>query len=165
VTDEDGDTPLYTAESLEVAKWLVEHGATVDRVNSEGISVRIIFIPSEKHTHWAQPTEHLAEDFPAIARYLSPNRIPEEEVDEAGLSEYAQQQLSEELTDRMMVSVQEIMTRAEQDGHDPEEELTALVRKTVLESLDAGIGLVEQSEGQSSMPEESQTTKKRKTDE
>jgi uncharacterized protein len=64
----------------------------------------------------------------------------------------------------MMASVQEIMTRAEQDGHDPEEELTALVRKTVLESLDAGIGLAEQSEGQSTMPEESQTTKKRKTD-
>jgi hypothetical protein len=48
VTDEDGDTPLYTVESLEVAKWLVEHGATVDRMNSEGISVRIIFIPSER---------------------------------------------------------------------------------------------------------------------
>lgn len=62
-----------------------------------------------------------------------------------------------------MASVQEIMARAEQDGHDPEEELAALVRKTVLESLDAGVGLAEQSEGQSSMPEESQT-KKRKTD-
>jgi hypothetical protein len=39
VTDEDGDTPLHTVETLEVAKWLVDHGATVDRVNSEGISV------------------------------------------------------------------------------------------------------------------------------
>lgn len=39
MTDEDGDTPLHTVETLEVAKWLVDHGATVDRVNSEGISV------------------------------------------------------------------------------------------------------------------------------
>jgi uncharacterized protein len=39
VTDEDGDTPLYTVETLEVARWLVEHGAMVDRVNAEGISV------------------------------------------------------------------------------------------------------------------------------
>ncbi len=44
VTDEDGDTPLYTVETLEVATWLVEHGAIVDRVNSEGISVCILFL-------------------------------------------------------------------------------------------------------------------------
>jgi hypothetical protein len=48
VTDEDGDTPLYTVESLEVAKWLVEQGAIVDRVNSEGISVRINSLSPEK---------------------------------------------------------------------------------------------------------------------
>jgi hypothetical protein len=112
----------------------------------------------------AQPTEHLAEEYPAIAQYLSPNREEGNVDEEAGPSEYAQQQLSEELTDRMMVSVQEIMARAERDGHDPEEELAAIVRKTVLESLDAGVELVEQSEGQSSMAEESQPTKKRKTD-
>lgn len=39
MTDEDGDTPLYTVESIETATWLVEHGARVDRVNSEGITV------------------------------------------------------------------------------------------------------------------------------
>ena len=41
MTDEDGDTPLYTVETLEVARWLVEHGAIVNRVNAEGISVCI----------------------------------------------------------------------------------------------------------------------------
>jgi uncharacterized protein len=40
VADEDGDTPIYTAESLEVAKWLIDHGAIVDRANAEGMSVR-----------------------------------------------------------------------------------------------------------------------------
>lgn len=39
VTDEDGDTPIYTVESVDTAQWLVEHGANVHRVNREGLSV------------------------------------------------------------------------------------------------------------------------------
>jgi hypothetical protein len=41
VTDEDGDTPLYTIENLDTAQWLVEHGANVHRRNNEGISVSL----------------------------------------------------------------------------------------------------------------------------
>lgn len=88
------------------------------------------------------------------------------ENEESGPSEYTQQQLTEALTDRMMTSVEEIMARAERDGHDPEDELTALVQRTVLESLNAGIGLVEEAkEGDLSMARnDSHETKKRKTD-
>lgn len=39
ITDEDGDTPLYVVEEVATARWLVEHGAVVDRSNSEGITV------------------------------------------------------------------------------------------------------------------------------
>ncbi|ELU40785.1 Ank domain-containing protein [Rhizoctonia solani AG-1 IA] len=39
ITDEEGDTPLYTAETVAVAQFLVEHGALVDVTNSEGVSV------------------------------------------------------------------------------------------------------------------------------
>jgi hypothetical protein len=39
LTDEDGDTPLYTVESVETARFLLERGATVNRTNNEGISV------------------------------------------------------------------------------------------------------------------------------
>lgn len=39
ITDEDGDTPLYTVESVDVAQFLVEHGANASHRNSEGISV------------------------------------------------------------------------------------------------------------------------------
>lgn len=39
ITDEDNDTPIYTVETQEVAKWLIDHGAVVDRQNSEGLSV------------------------------------------------------------------------------------------------------------------------------
>jgi hypothetical protein len=41
VPDEDGDTPLYTVENVETARWLIEHGAISARVNGEGISVRV----------------------------------------------------------------------------------------------------------------------------
>lgn len=39
IMDEDGDTPLYTVENVDTARWLVEHGARVDHRNNEGISV------------------------------------------------------------------------------------------------------------------------------
>lgn len=42
ITDDDGDTPLYTVENVETAKWLIDHGAIVDRRNSEGISVSLL---------------------------------------------------------------------------------------------------------------------------
>jgi ankyrin repeat protein len=39
ITDDDGDTPLYTVENIETARFLVDHGALVARQNMEGISV------------------------------------------------------------------------------------------------------------------------------
>lgn len=43
VLDEDGDTPLYTVESIETAKFMFEHGATLDTRNAEGLSVCLAF--------------------------------------------------------------------------------------------------------------------------
>jgi ankyrin repeat protein len=40
VTDNDGDTPLYTVEDVPTARFLVEHGAIIARQNLEGVSVR-----------------------------------------------------------------------------------------------------------------------------
>lgn len=39
LTDDDGDTPLYTCESVEAARWLVEHGADAGHKNEEGMTV------------------------------------------------------------------------------------------------------------------------------
>lgn len=44
VTDSDGDTPLFAVESIEAAKWLIDHGAQIQRVNTEGVSVRLLLI-------------------------------------------------------------------------------------------------------------------------
>jgi ankyrin repeat protein len=39
ITDEDGDTPLFTVESVETARWMVDHGANYDIKNNEGQTV------------------------------------------------------------------------------------------------------------------------------
>jgi len=41
VSDDDGDTPLYTVENVQTARFLVENGAIVARQNLEGVSVCI----------------------------------------------------------------------------------------------------------------------------
>lgn len=41
MSDDDGDTPLYTVENVQTARFLVENGAIVARQNLEGVSVCI----------------------------------------------------------------------------------------------------------------------------
>ncbi|CAE6380139.1 unnamed protein product [Rhizoctonia solani] len=118
ITDEEGDTPLYTAESVPVAQFLVEHGALVDVTNSEG----------------ASPIEATEEDFPEVSAYLRsksslPAR-PQHEEEQAQVQEH--DVISEELTAELIARTEEIITRAEREGRDPHDELTALVGRTVL---------------------------------
>jgi hypothetical protein len=42
ITDSDGDTPLYSVESPEVAQFLIDNGAIIDWKNIEGISVSFL---------------------------------------------------------------------------------------------------------------------------
>lgn len=37
--DDDGDTPLYVVESVEMAEWMVRHGADPGLTNDEGLTV------------------------------------------------------------------------------------------------------------------------------
>ena len=39
--DDDGDTPLYVVESVEMAQWMIERGAQWGVVNEEGLSVSL----------------------------------------------------------------------------------------------------------------------------
>lgn len=44
IPDSEGDTPLFTVEGLEAAKWLVEHGSDPNLQNEEGQTVSSYFL-------------------------------------------------------------------------------------------------------------------------
>ncbi|KAG9099770.1 hypothetical protein FRC06_004869 [Ceratobasidium sp. 370] len=111
ITDEEGDTPLYTAESVAVAQFLVERGAQVDIKNSEDIS----------------PAEAVEEDFPDVAAYIrSKSALPPPHAPSV------QEVASEEMTAALIAETGEIIERAEREGRDPHDELTQAVGRTVL---------------------------------
>ncbi|CAE6473495.1 unnamed protein product [Rhizoctonia solani] len=113
VTDEEGDTPLYTAETVAVAQFLVDHGASVDVTNSEGVS----------------PIEAVEEDFPDVAEYL---RSKSSAPPQPRQQEQEHEAASEELTSELIAQTEEIVARAEREGRDPHDEIAALVGRTVL---------------------------------
>ncbi|KAF8992847.1 hypothetical protein BDQ17DRAFT_1392770 [Cyathus striatus] len=133
ITDSDGDTPLYTVENIETARWLVDHGAVIDRRNNEGIS----------------PIEHLTEEFGQVAHYLhslttSTSHPPPSSLNSQNPSQpsqHVQNAASEHLTSTLMASVQQIMEHAEAEGRDPEEELRQAVSRTVLEGMITGFAM------------------------
>ncbi|TFK40312.1 ankyrin repeat-containing domain protein [Crucibulum laeve] len=133
ITDDDGDTPIYTVENVDTARWLVEHGAIVDRRNQEGIS----------------PIEHLSEDFGEVANYLQTLTTTTTTSSAPGAqspnhpSQHSQNAASEQLTSALMASVQEIMERAEAEGRDPDEELRQVVSRTVLDGVATGYAMTE----------------------
>jgi len=127
VTDGDGDTPLYVVENVETARFLVVHGAIVDRINNEGVS----------------PIEYLNEDFAEVASYLQTTLTPETQTVQVASqpSQHLQNIASEHLTSALMSSVQDIIQRAEAEGRDPEEEIRQIVSQTVLEGVVTGFDL------------------------
>ncbi|EPQ54062.1 ankyrin [Gloeophyllum trabeum ATCC 11539] len=135
VTDDDGDTPLYTVENIETARFLVEHGAVVARTNHEGVS----------------PIDYLAEDFPEVSTYLqsltTTSETPGGVLDSAHQpSQHAQHTASENLTSSLLASAHDILQRAEAEGRDPEEELRRLVGQTVLDGMVTGYGMGQSAE-------------------
>ncbi|KAH9819012.1 ankyrin repeat-containing domain protein [Melampsora americana] len=54
ITDEDGDTPLFSVEDLETAKHVIELGGNPTHLNQSGLTA----------------ADHLEEDFPEISNYL-----------------------------------------------------------------------------------------------
>lgn len=144
ITDDDGDTPLYTVESIDTARYLVDHGAAVDHRNNEGVSVRSI--PSETITSCScqtQPIEHLSEDFMPVAEYLqsvSNQANPASAGGTAGVqpSQHSQNAASEHLTSALMESARSILERAEAEGTDPDQELHQAVTRAVLTGVVTG---------------------------
>ncbi|KAJ7637719.1 hypothetical protein DFH06DRAFT_1219054 [Mycena polygramma] len=151
VEDGDDDTPIYTVENVETARFLVDHGAVLDRHNSEGVS----------------PIDHLREEFSEVANFLqsvaSPASAPTIEILQQP-SQREQDSASEQLTAALLSSVEDIMTRAEAEGRDPEEELRQVVSRTVLEGVVTGYAMSEAVEDDRGAEINDTPTKKAKTD-
>lgn len=141
VKDEDNETPLYTVESVDVARWLVEHGASIDCTNQEGNS----------------PAGHLAEDFPSISAYLhslDPSAAPLPSTTPSQPSNYTADQAASHLTNSLLTDAHVIMQRAEAEGRDPEAELREMVGRAVLDGVITGAGLVQEGDTEEGLNEQ-----------
>ncbi|KAJ1034147.1 hypothetical protein NDA18_001014 [Ustilago nuda] len=147
-TDSDLDTPLFVCETVETACCLIEEfKADVKHKNSEGLTAA------------QQALENEHED---LARYIASvtgesldqqdeeNNDEEVDEDENGVQRSqsteltAEEQVAEDerldaQTDQLMARVGEIMTRAEREGFDPEDELRTLVSESVLRQIVEGM--------------------------
>jgi hypothetical protein len=133
LVDADGDTPLYCVENIETAKYLVDHGAVVERRNHEGVS----------------PIEWISNDFPEVGDYLrsmstatdNSSSLPATQTQLSDPSQHHQNVVAENLTTDLMTSVHDIMTRSEAEGWDPDAELRRVVGQTVFEGLASGYAI------------------------
>jgi len=152
ITDNDNDTPIYTVETIEIARWLVDHGAVIDRRNYEGLS----------------PAECLEEDFPEISSYLRSLSSASETTNNANdtnilppnsqlPSEHAADAASDALTANLIASVRELAMSSRDGGsaQPSEEEIRRAVERVVLRGIDVGRDLG-QSAANSGAPNEPQ---------
>ncbi|KAI0264493.1 ankyrin repeat-containing domain protein [Gloeopeniophorella convolvens] len=143
ITDEDGDTPLYTVENVETAQFLINNGADAAWRNHEGLS----------------PAEHLAEDFLEVAAYLNTVNGIQTPSPGDGLagnhselgpaaqpSQHSQEAVSELLTSSLLNQLRDIVQREQDGGSESrrEEELRQAVSNTVLEGMVTGYSMANQ---------------------
>jgi len=136
VTDEDGDTPLFTVENIETARFLVDNGADPVWRNHDGLT----------------PAASLEEDFPQVAAFLnsitsaplasSQSGQPENHVSGQPPSQHSQEVASERLTSSLMSQLGNIAQNemAGDEGH-RDEELRQAVTRAVLEGMVTGYGM------------------------
>jgi len=137
VSDEDGDTPLYTVESIETARLLVDNGADILWRNHEGLT----------------PAASLVQDFPQVAGYLNSiidtpladsDSQPEDRVSSQLLIQQSQEATSERLTSSLMSQLRDIaQNEAGGDESHRDEELRQVVGRAVMESLIAGFTMTD----------------------
>ncbi|GAA5817264.1 hypothetical protein MFLAVUS_010807 [Mucor flavus] len=130
IEDFEKDTPLYVAETVEMAQLLLDHGAEPKRVNEEGLSPAATALEEG----WEDVAKLLAD----ITKEVLPTKEEEEENDESEALSHVQEEDEEEpeLSDELSNQMQEIMKRIEeQGGVENEEELRDMVTKMVVDGM------------------------------
>lgn len=147
-TDSDLDTPLFVCETVETARCLIEEfSADAKHKNSEGLTAAQQALENEH--------EELAQYIASVTGESLEQQEDEDEredEDENGVPRAGGQELTAEEqaaederldahTEQLMARVGEIMTRAEREGFDPEDELRTLVSESVLRQIVEGMSM------------------------
>lgn len=129
VPDFEKDTPLYVAETVEMAQLLLDHGADPKVVNEEGIT------PAA--TAYEEGWDEVAHLLAGITKeVLVPTGDEEEEDSLAHIEKEDEVEEEEEMDEELSNKMQEIMKRLEeQGGVENEEELREMVTKMVLDGM------------------------------
>lgn len=149
-TDSDLDTPLFVCETVESAKCLIEEfSADAKHKNSEGLSAAQQALENE-HVELAQYIASVTGE--SLEEQADEDDDDQVDEDENGVRRPAGQELTAEeqaaederldaQTEQLMARVGEIMTRAEREGFDPEDELRSLVSESVLRQILEGMSM------------------------
>jgi ankyrin repeat protein len=149
LTDDDGETPLFVAESVETAQLLLELGADPLHKSKEGLTVRL-HASMCFSTESAQPAQHLAEDQPAVARFLA--SVTGETIDAPDDEEMAIDERAEALSRNLVASIQGMSAEEATDDR-----LRSLVTDALRNAAASGQTLGEESMAQ--LPEEGKRRK------
>jgi hypothetical protein len=147
VSDEDGDTPLYTVENIETARFLVDNGADLMWRNNDGLTVCRALVIHSPLLRLCQPAASLEEDFPLVAdflSYLTDSHDGEPENRDSGqlLSQGSQEAASERLTSSLVSQLSDLAQNEPiGDESHRDEELRQAVGHVVLESLVTGYSM------------------------
>jgi hypothetical protein len=168
IADNDGDTPLFAVENLEMCKLVLELGGDPTLVDSDGLTPAKFLL--EDHEDIARYLAELTgEELPAVASTSSmpmdaedegnrsstsgldmgtAQRILDDRAREADLASLdpASRQAAIETNDRagaLLSQVQEILLQADQTGEDPEARIRAIVDQAVRGTMQAGRAMAE----------------------
>ncbi|CAO3625586.1 unnamed protein product [Cunninghamella blakesleeana] len=140
IEDDDKDTPLYVCETLEMAQYLLDHGADAHHKNEEGVSPAATAFEEG----WKEVAELLAgitgETLIELQDKPSENSdtlayIERESELESSISNEEQAYIEQRQAE-FAQQIEQVMLKIQEDGgvHD-EEELRRIVTKMVLEEV------------------------------
>lgn len=146
LTDDDGETPLYVVETIEVAKFLIDNGADPKWKNREGLTA----------------AELLDEDHPDVAAFLrgltgevAPTRsegmddereVVDGDISNGQISQLALDNYTSTQTVALLQEAQRIMEECARDGVEPDERLREVVERAVRDGLAFGREAAEDEE-------------------
>ncbi|RCH88603.1 cyclin-dependent serine/threonine protein kinase [Rhizopus azygosporus] len=125
VEDFDKDTPLFVAETVEMAQILLDRGADPKKVNEDGFTPALTAFQEG----WKEVAEYLAN--------ITKEVLPTEDLEDISLAHVQHDNNDEDYDPEVANKMQEIINRIEEQGGEfaNEEELREMVTKLLLEEL------------------------------